>query len=1384
MMISGERDLFWRELFYEWDWATERILSSWGRVARSEFDLVRVLVVGSLMVFFAFVLLLLLAFGNTSSPPTSSGGEAESSGGDYDFCIGTFCFAQEAEFLTVRLLVWSSFALSVSCTLVCSAACLSFYLYLQSAAPTNADHPHLLRSRLPQGYFWKKFGPPVTDRPLFSLFWTGVLVDLWSDNNTFLHALFLWIVLKALNYLHHRTHFNTALTFENPNVNVDHGGVKFRPPPQLLRTLDQSIATTPEEEALLVASCRVTLSLFCYFITVRRLGSLVWSSFPVLTHLLGILGLFFGQFLLCGIQQENKKDNTTSELIVRSLPSQSQPQRQGRRSGNTNFSSVSIPRFLRRPLLVGGISASQPGSFDSSPDETRDNVILASSSSSKNVPAGIVCSERDQSSSTIVVRDCEEEEDEKACYGGRRDDTAAACSEYNDDDDDHSSYYYYSNSIPLTREKFDGGDAHGGESFHQQQFYNGFSTKKGAFHRHSLHGNNMRRTSLPAALPAQRYSSIHQGSGVVDTALLYEAHGLVTEMLLDQASLPPNIVAGLKALATLLKPTPTPMHCSSRPRPAPLSITTDPEYTSDVDEIPYTGEKLSTMPKRNSGAGKKGVSANLLRRMSTSTWTTTTSATGMPTLEPQPHARRRRSASFRSAMEGTPPGSSPTQQYGLIPITLLENNKENNSLLPTTTTPAFATFKMGTPLTGSIAGLMSQQQPATSTPHIPNAALQASHKARSFSACGFAVNASTAGSNRSSPAGTPIPSPIPSPVPSRDHSPCNFSARRASDHPKPEPLSIVNLPPTSTTSASESRFRDYSPPKVIFQPEQPTPTGPGTTNDGDSLGLLSGRNLSTSPYLDNPDEDCSNASTLGDGPGPPDSSSGNSNSVRLSPVTFTLQEPTDNNDQEDELQDFRDAVIVTSDGFQFHLPTIAANTYLCRLGEWDYPIFDLERNSKTQILSHMTYKVFLETGLFDTFKIPIKEFINYFHALEMGYRNKPYHNRMHAADVLQGVFYFTTQAIPGFQMVPPDPDTPNSGKLTKHPDWSGQRACFNVDEASYGIMGANLPGLELMALYTAAAMHDYDHPGRTNAFLVTTNSPQAILYNDRSVLENHHAAAAWALLMNNENYNFLKFLDKAEFKRFRFLVIEAILATDLKRHFEIMSEFNSKVNEEESPGIDWTSEEDRLLVMEICIKLADINGPCKYHDIHVQWTYRIAEEFYEQGDEEVRLGLPISPFMDRYHPQLAKLQESFINHLVAPLCKACAEAGLLPGYWEDEVEDDQNEGEGETTADEISTMSFQEADYENEESSYSDDNKSDSSKSKRKIFCLHTKHLQDNHRYWMNVIKEEAKKKEEGVKTESVAISTEDPMETIEEENNTPHSLNRSFSFEKEDSKL
>ncbi len=36
----------------------------------------------------------------------------------------------------------------------------------------------------------------------------------------------------------------------------------------------------------------------------------------------------------------------------------------------------------------------------------------------------------------------------------------------------------------------------------------------------------------------------------------------------------------------------------------------------------------------------------------------------------------------------------------------------------------------------------------------------------------------------------------------------------------------------------------------------------------------------------------------------------------------------------------------------------------------------------------------------------------------------------------------------------------------------------------------------------ASVCHDLDHPGVNNKFLVATNSELALLYNDRSVLEN------------------------------------------------------------------------------------------------------------------------------------------------------------------------------------------------------------------------------------------------------------------------------------------
>lgn len=75
-----------------------------------------------------------------------------------------------------------------------------------------------------------------------------------------------------------------------------------------------------------------------------------------------------------------------------------------------------------------------------------------------------------------------------------------------------------------------------------------------------------------------------------------------------------------------------------------------------------------------------------------------------------------------------------------------------------------------------------------------------------------------------------------------------------------------------------------------------------------------------------------------------------------------------------------------------------------------------------------------------------------------------------------------------------------------------------------------------------------------------------------------------------------------------------------------------------------------------------------------------------QGDEEASLGLPISPFMDRSAPQLAKLQDSFIAHIVGPLCSSYDSAALMPGRWVDapdgETEPKQEEGGQDTEEDE------------------------------------------------------------------------------------------------------
>lgn len=151
--------------------------------------------------------------------------------------------------------------------------------------------------------------------------------------------------------------------------------------------------------------------------------------------------------------------------------------------------------------------------------------------------------------------------------------------------------------------------------------------------------------------------------------------------------------------------------------------------------------------------------------------------------------------------------------------------------------------------------------------------------------------------------------------------------------------------------------------------------------------------------------------------------------------------------------------------------------------------------------------------------------------IESGYHSNPYHNAVHAASVTNDANFLMSTC--GF--------------------------------------GAHMDAQEVFSLLFAAAIHDFEHPGRTNKFevrrgaagppppaplrppaalpppraQVETRSGRAILYNDQSVLENHHVAAAYGLATRPEWAVFAG-LGSEQYRQTRGMVIQLVLATDLR----------------------------------------------------------------------------------------------------------------------------------------------------------------------------------------------------------------------------------------------
>mmetsp|Transcript_13199 Transcript_13199/g.15117 ORF Transcript_13199/g.15117 Transcript_13199/m.15117 type:complete len:669 (+) Transcript_13199:63-2069(+) len=279
-----------------------------------------------------------------------------------------------------------------------------------------------------------------------------------------------------------------------------------------------------------------------------------------------------------------------------------------------------------------------------------------------------------------------------------------------------------------------------------------------------------------------------------------------------------------------------------------------------------------------------------------------------------------------------------------------------------------------------------------------------------------------------------------------------------------------------------------------------------------------------------------------------------------------------------------------------------------------------------------------------TYNIEPKCMNEFLRAVESRYHNNSYHNNIHAADVLQTTHIFL------------------EGMDAKYLGCADKNSSFASSPAMT---------LQMFSLLVSAAVHDVDHPGLNNTFQCNSFSQMALTYNDKSVLENYHASVAFKMVLGtagNKDWNIFKNMDPNDLARSKKLITEAILGTDLGTHFDqtdavkqLVSPRTNQTGEEQTEDdkkhdIDNTAEDkDYKLaisyswtIMTFLMHMADISNLAKRQSLSIQWTDRILDEFFQQGDKEREMGLPISPLCDRNTTSRPDSQMGFINYIIRP----------------------------------------------------------------------------------------------------------------------------------------
>merc|ERR1719401_1946914 len=80
----------------------------------------------------------------------------------------------------------------------------------------------------------------------------------------------------------------------------------------------------------------------------------------------------------------------------------------------------------------------------------------------------------------------------------------------------------------------------------------------------------------------------------------------------------------------------------------------------------------------------------------------------------------------------------------------------------------------------------------------------------------------------------------------------------------------------------------------------------------------------------------------------------------------------------------------------------------------------------------------------------------------------------------------------------------------------------------------------------------------------------------------------------------------------------------------------------------WNGAEAKTLAINCMLHSADVSNPCRLWAVSHAWAMVVLEEFFQQGDQEKMLGVPVQFLNDREKLNKPNSQIGFIEFVIAP----------------------------------------------------------------------------------------------------------------------------------------